>query len=75
MESVHSRPQTNNLKQLRLGKGLAQYGLAVMAGTSPTTIGAIERWGLRPSAPVCQRIAQALGVSEADIWPSQEHAA
>jgi transcriptional regulator with XRE-family HTH domain len=62
---------TNYLKALRQAQGLAQYGLAVMAHTSPTTIIAIERHGLRPSDPVRQRIAEALGVPEAEIWPAQ----
>jgi transcriptional regulator with XRE-family HTH domain len=75
MRPTHSFPVTNRLKQLRESNGLAQYGLAVIARMSPTTILAIERYGLRPSNPVRQRIAQALGVSEADIWPAQEHAA
>ena len=60
------------LRALRLARGLAGYGLAVHAKCSPSTIGAIERWGHRPSAAVCARIATALGVTVADIWPSQE---
>jgi DNA-binding XRE family transcriptional regulator len=75
MRPTHPFPVTNRLKQFRESRRLAQYGLAVMASTSPTTIIAIERYGLRPSVPVRQRIAQALGVPEAEIWPEQEHSA
>jgi transcriptional regulator with XRE-family HTH domain len=62
----------NRLRALREERGLAQYGLAVLARTSPTTILAIERYGHNPGDAVQQRIAQALGVSINDIWPKQE---
>jgi DNA-binding XRE family transcriptional regulator len=59
----------NNLKSLRQAKGLAQYGLAALAGVSPTTIQGAEKWGYLPSHPVRQRLATALGVRPVDIWP------
>lgn len=62
----------NNLKQFRQARGLAQYGLATLAQTSPTTIVATERWGYVPTPMVRQRLAAALGVSEHDIWPDEE---
>jgi DNA-binding XRE family transcriptional regulator len=62
----------NRLRALREARGLAQYGLAVLAHTSPTTILAIERYGHQPGYTVRERIAQALGVDVHDIWPKQE---
>jgi DNA-binding XRE family transcriptional regulator len=61
----------NSLKRVRRAHGLAQYGLAAQAGVSPTMVSAIERWNYHPTAAVCQRIAAALGVQVADIWPGQ----
>jgi DNA-binding XRE family transcriptional regulator len=60
------------LRALRLERGLAIYGLAVRAQCSPTTLGAVERWGYRPSTAVCERIAAALEVSVEDIWPERQ---
>jgi DNA-binding XRE family transcriptional regulator len=60
------------LKAIRQGKGLALYGLAALARVSPTTLCAMERWNYQPSVPVRQRIAMALCVTVADIWPDGE---
>jgi DNA-binding XRE family transcriptional regulator len=62
----------NRLRSLREARGLAQYGLAVLAQTSPTTILAIERYGHQPGFTVQERIAHALGVAVHDIWPMRE---
>jgi transcriptional regulator with XRE-family HTH domain len=62
----------NNLKSLRQAQGLAQYGLAALARVSPTTIQAVEKWGHLPSRPVRKRLATALGVRPAEIWPDLE---
>jgi DNA-binding XRE family transcriptional regulator len=59
----------NNLKALRRAQRLALWGLATRVGTSTTTLSAIERWGYRPGAALCQRIATALGVAVEDVWP------
>jgi lambda repressor-like predicted transcriptional regulator len=65
----------NHLRQLRRHQGLPLYGLAVRAHVSPTIIGMVERWDYRPGPKVRQRIAAALGVAVADIWPERESAA
>jgi DNA-binding XRE family transcriptional regulator len=62
----------NRLRELRQAYGLAQVGLAVLAKVSPNTILSIERWGHVPSEPVQQKIAQALRISAADIWPEPD---
>jgi DNA-binding XRE family transcriptional regulator len=71
-----SRRQTldNHLRQLRSDAHLAQAGLAVRAGVSPSVIVAVEKWGYRPSERVRERIAGALDCSERDIWPNVESA-
>jgi DNA-binding XRE family transcriptional regulator len=35
-------------------------------------LSAIERWGYRPGADLCERIAAALGVAVSDVWPEGE---
>lgn len=64
-----SRRVANNLRTIRRSCGLAGWGLAVQAGVSPATIVAVEKHGHRPGQDTQQRIASALGVSVADIWP------
>jgi DNA-binding XRE family transcriptional regulator len=61
----------NNLRKLRRAQGLSLWGLAVGVGTSTTTLSAIEKWGYRPGVDLCKRIASALGVNIADIWPEE----
>ena len=61
----------NLLRTLREARGLAQYGLAVLARTPPATILAVERYGHQPGSRVQERIAQALGVDVHDICPTQ----
>jgi DNA-binding XRE family transcriptional regulator len=62
----------NRLRELRRGQRLPLWGLAVRAGTTPTTLSAIERWGYKPGADLCARIAAALKVSTHDIWTEDE---
>jgi DNA-binding XRE family transcriptional regulator len=71
MFAAETVPTNNRLRSLRQARGWAIYGLAVRARCSPTTIGAAERWGYRPSVVVCERIAAALGVPVEAIWPAQ----
>jgi len=63
----------NNLKEVRQRRRIAQVGLAVLAKVSPNTVLSIERWGHVPSEPVQRKIAQALQVRVADIWPASDH--
>jgi DNA-binding XRE family transcriptional regulator len=62
----------NRLRELRQGQRLPLWGLAVRAGTTATTLSAIERWGYRPGADLCARIAAALKVPVSAIWPEGE---
>ena len=65
--------ECNNLRTLRQGRNLPLWGLAVRARTSATTLSAIERWGYKPEANLQERIAMALGVKVADIYPEVSH--
>jgi DNA-binding XRE family transcriptional regulator len=72
--SLTVEPMTGHpLRRLRQARRLAQAGVAVRAGCSPTTILLIERWGHVPSPPVQKKIAEALHVQVADIWPESAH--
>jgi len=59
----------NHLRELRLERGWQQVKLAVIVGCSPSTIGNIENFNYPTDAARQQRIAAALGVQVADIWP------
>jgi len=66
---------SNRLLQIRTAKGIVQQELSVQAGCSPTKLVAIERYNFLPSEALRKRIADALGVSEGDIWPEMSQAA
>ncbi|MBC7334736.1 MAG: helix-turn-helix transcriptional regulator [Clostridia bacterium] len=57
------------LRTLRMERGLTQLRLAVAAGTTPSFVNLMERWGYVPGADLRRRIASVLGVQESDIWP------
>jgi transcriptional regulator with XRE-family HTH domain len=56
------------LRRERQQRGVAILALATVAGCSPTTVVAIERYGYRPSSSVRARIAAALGLDPDAIW-------
>ena len=62
----------NRLREVRRAQGLALWGLAARAKASPAMLSAVEHHGYVPSAPVRERIATALGVAVADIWPNPD---
>jgi DNA-binding XRE family transcriptional regulator len=72
MQNRVQRGERNKLRELRRAQHLSQWGLAVNVGTSTAMLSAIERWGYRPGAALCARIATALGVSIDDIWPKAQ---
>ena len=59
----------NNIRQIRQKRQIAQQALAAQAGCSPSKLTSIERYNYLPSEDLRQRIADALGVSEVEIWP------
>lgn len=62
----------NNLRKFRRQLGFSQVGLAKMAHCSRATIILVERLNHYPTARVRSRLATALGISEAAIWPNLE---
>lgn len=63
------REKPNKLKEYRYEKGFTLMRLVVKAGVGYTTLNAIEHYSYFPTYEVRERIAQALGISEALIWP------
>ena len=61
----------NHLRQVRKARGLALWALATRTGSSATMLSAIERHGYTPTSPVRDRIARALRVATAAIWPDE----
>ena len=61
----------NNLKEFRTKKGISQFKLAVDTGISPSIISRIENGWLWPYPGWRQRIAQALNVSESELFPEE----
>ncbi len=61
----------NHLRSIRTTQRLALWGLAARAGVSATTLSAIERWNYLPGPQVRRRIAAALEVTVAEIWPER----
>ncbi len=59
------------LRRERRRRDLAIIALATLAGCSPTTIVAVEKYGYRPSASVRARIAAALGLAAETIWTTE----
>ena len=64
----------NRLREFRERAKLAQRGLNVKSGVAGATISAIERWDYRPSPLTQERLAKALDVTVADIWPEKTDA-
>lgn len=59
----------NTIRETRKERGIAQQALAAQAGCSPSKLTSIELYNYLPSEGLRQRIADALGVSEVEIWP------
>lgn len=60
---------TNNLKSIRKSRGLVLWHLAAISKVNPSLISAIERHDYQPSREVQARLAAALSVEIAEIWP------
>lgn len=56
----------DNVKRLRLTKGISQEGLADLAGLHRTYVGAVERGERNITLLNANRIAEALGVKLSD---------
>ncbi|MFC1916706.1 helix-turn-helix transcriptional regulator [Chloroflexota bacterium] len=60
----------NRVREVRLQMGLAQQALAVRARISPGVLTMIERYGYCPGPDMRQRIAEVLGVTKEELFPS-----
>jgi transcriptional regulator with XRE-family HTH domain len=60
------------IRQLRNEKGLSQAKLAVMADMDPATLNRLERGTGNPNLKTLERVADALGVEVADLFPKAE---
>ena len=61
----------SRIRTLREAHHLTQEELAHAAKTTLAYVGYIERTGYRPGANLRARIAAALEVSEAEVWPEE----
>lgn len=58
-----------NMKNLRHERGLTQRAVAEKVGVSRGLISMVEGGNVLPYPSLRKRIARALGVNVADIWP------
>lgn len=65
--NTHVRQQ---IRRLRLSKGLTQRELARVAGISPSSLGCLESGFYRLNLDTLHKILAALNVEITDIWPS-----
>lgn len=61
---------TNQLRQTRRARRMAMAELSVKANVSVSVLCATEKYGYLPGAVLRDRIADALGTTVEDIWPS-----
>ena len=60
----------NNLKEVRKEKGVSQVKLSRLTLIAPSDISRIENGWLRPYPGWRKRIAEALGVTEIELFPN-----
>lgn len=61
--------ERNQIKRLRQGLGLSQAGLAAVVQCTTPYVIFMEKHGYVPQADLRRRVAAALGVDEATVWP------
>jgi transcriptional regulator with XRE-family HTH domain len=62
----------NNLRQFRKARGISQLRLAMATGIAPCEISRIENDWIVPYPGWRKRLARALGVSEAVLFPPKD---
>ncbi|MBT9166118.1 MAG: hypothetical protein DDT25_00791 [Chloroflexi bacterium] len=62
----------NKLRETRKAKGLSQLRLSFLTGIAPCEISRIENNWLRPYRGWRQRLARALGTTEAELFPEEQ---
>jgi transcriptional regulator with XRE-family HTH domain len=73
MQSVEIPPPLHPMREIRLRRGVSQDRLAELAGLSQSRVSRLER-GAAPENDEAQRIADALGVPVATLFPSDTSA-
>jgi len=59
----------NSFKKVRSSLGFPMIELAIKSGVSTATLVGIEKYEYIPGPVVRAKLAKALGVSEATLWP------
>jgi len=62
----------NKLREIRKAKAFTLQGLAAAAKSTPATLIFVELYDHLPGPDLRNRIAEALGVGEAEIWLTLE---
>jgi len=62
----------NNLQEVRKQRELSQLRLSFLTGIPPSDISRIENGWLKPYPGWRKRLARALGVSEAELFPIEK---
>lgn len=62
----------NKLQKVRKEKGFSQLRLAMLTGIAPGDISRIENDWLKPYPGWRKRLARALGVTEAELFPGEK---
>ncbi len=68
MQSVEIPPPLHPLREIRLRRGISQDRLAELSGLSQSRVSRLER-GAAPEDDEAQRLAKALGVAAAVLFP------
>src|ERR687898_467968 len=66
---INAEVQMDRIRQLRKERGLSQAKLAVMADMDPATLNRLERGTGNPNLKTLERVAAALEVEVADLFP------
>lgn len=64
--------KVNRVREERKRQGLTQFELAKRANIHPVEIGRIERGIIKPFPGWRKRLAEALGVPEAELFPEAD---
>lgn len=59
----------NRLKEIRNERGLSQLRLSLLTGIAPSELSRIENNWIKPYPGWRKRLARALGVTEAELFP------
>ena len=62
----------NRLKEIRKRRGLSQLKLAHLTGIQPSEISRVENGWLIPYPSWRKRLADALDITEAEVFPTDE---